>query len=93
MKSTNLPKATDPEEYSDKTEKKMEYPRLVLNLDGINNENWKKAGIKMPAFDIELMRKETEENPIWIHFGAGNIFRGFIALLQQRLEPKRQLAQ
>lgn len=63
----------------------MEYPRLVLNLDGINNENWEKAGIKMPAFDIELMRKETEENPIWIHFGAGNIFRGFIALLQQRL--------
>lgn len=59
---------------------------MKLNLVGIKNkEEWKKAGIKMPAFDIVNMRKKTEENPIWIHFGAGNIFRGFIAKLQQKL--------
>ena len=59
---------------------------MKLNLEGIKNkENWEKAGVKLPAFDIEKMRKATEENPVWIHFGAGNIFRGFIAVLQQKL--------
>ena len=27
----------------------------------------------------------TKAHPIWVHFGAGNIFRGFIAKLQQEL--------
>ena len=46
---------------------------------------WEKAGVRLPAFDVEQMRKKTEEAPIWVHFGAGNIFRAFIAVLQQRL--------
>lgn len=59
---------------------------MKLNLEDIKNkENWEKAGIKLPAFDIVKMRRNTEDNPIWIHFGAGNIFRGFIAVLQQKL--------
>ena len=59
---------------------------MELTLKGIKNkENWEKAGIKMPAFDIEKMKADTAENPVWIHFGAGNIFRGFIAVLQQKL--------
>ena len=59
---------------------------MELTLKGIKEkEIWEKAGIKMPAFDIENMRKNTAENPVWIHFGAGNIFRGFIAVLQQKL--------
>ena len=39
----------------------------------------------MPAFDWKAMAAKTEEKPVWVHFGAGNIFRGFIAVLQQRL--------
>ena len=59
---------------------------MELTLKGIKErENWEKAGIGMPAFDIDKMRKETAENPVWIHFGAGNIFRGFVAVLQQKL--------
>jgi fructuronate reductase len=59
---------------------------MELTLKGIKEkEIWEKAGIKMPAFDIENMRKNTADNPAWIHFGAGNIFRGFIAVLQQKL--------
>lgn len=46
---------------------------------------WEKAGVRLPAFDVEQMRKKTGEAPIWVHFGAGNIFRAFIAVLQQRL--------
>ena len=59
---------------------------MELTLDGIKNiENWEKAGINLPSFDIDVMKKNTKENPVWIHFGAGNIFRGFIAKLQQKL--------
>ncbi|NSW89439.1 MAG: mannitol dehydrogenase family protein [Firmicutes bacterium] len=58
---------------------------------GLNKENLKdkklfeKAGVKVPNFDVDTMISNTAENPIWVHFGAGNIFRGFIAVLQQEL--------
>lgn len=48
-------------------------------------EAFAKAGIKLPSFDWEKMVAETEKTPVWVHFGAGNIFRGFVAVLQQRL--------
>jgi fructuronate reductase len=47
--------------------------------------DWAAAGVRLPAFDIRKMLRATEERPVWVHFGAGNIFRGFIAHLQQRL--------
>jgi len=46
---------------------------------------WKDAGVKMPEYDREKTVRATWEAPVWVHFGAGNIFRGFIAGLQQRL--------
>lgn len=47
--------------------------------------SWQKANTVLPQFDIELMKENTFKAPEWIHFGAGNIFRGFIAPLQQEL--------
>lgn len=49
---------------------------------------WEKAGIALPRYDRERMREETLRSPRWIHFGAGNLFRGFIAELMQRLLEK-----
>ena len=46
---------------------------------------WEAAGVKLPEFDVEAVRRETCTAPIWVHFGAGNIFRAFIAPLQQKL--------
>lgn len=59
---------------------------LKLNLESLaNREAWAEKGIKLPEYDIDKMRENTKANPVWLHFGAGNIFRGFIAVLQQRL--------
>ena len=59
---------------------------MRLNLHGLSDaQAWKNAGIALPAFDIAKMREHTSAHPVWVHFGAGNIFRGFIAELQQRL--------
>ncbi len=46
---------------------------------------WEKAEVTLPKFDWKEMSAATKENPVWVHFGAGNIFRGFIARLQQDL--------
>jgi len=42
-------------------------------------------GIKVPHFDYKSMVEKTKKDPVWVHFGAGNIFRGFIANLQNTL--------
>ena len=46
---------------------------------------WERMGVRLPEYDVEAMREKTKEAPVWVHFGAGNIFRAFIAVLQQRL--------
>lgn len=57
---------------------------MKLNLQGISDTAlWKE--IKLPEFDIEAVRRNTASTPKWLHFGAGNIFRGFIASIAQEL--------
>lgn len=59
---------------------------MKLSLNSISDRGaWESKGIKLPKFDIEAITKNTKANPTWVHFGAGNIFRGFIASLQQEL--------
>ena len=59
---------------------------MKLSYQGIQDRApWEKAGIKLPGFDWRAMADQTEADPVWVHFGAGNIFRGFIARLQHSL--------
>jgi len=59
---------------------------LQLNKDSIKDTIlWEQAGIENVKFNYEHMAAVTTANPTWVHFGAGNIFRGFIAMLQQSL--------
>lgn len=42
-------------------------------------------GYDLPAFDRAAVTANTAARPEWVHFGAGNIFRAFIANLNQRV--------
>lgn len=63
---------------------------LHLNDESLRNtDDWKKAGISLPQFDRQAMIRQIEKTPQWVHFGTGNIFRSFIAVLQQELLDAR----
>ena len=42
---------------------------------------WEEKGYQLPKFDIEAVRAKTHDEPTWVHFGAGNIFRAFPAAI------------
>lgn len=62
---------------------------MKMNLENVQRltrqAEWNLLNVRLPGFDIAAMREKTAEAPIWVHFGAGNIFRGFVARLQQKL--------
>jgi len=60
---------------------------MKLTLQGIREEHaaYEAAGYSLPDFDYETVQKNTYEKPVWIHFGAGNIFRAFQANVMQNL--------
>lgn len=63
---------------------------LSLNHSSIKaSDSWEQAGISLPQFDRDAMLIKTNKNPKWVHFGSGNLFRGFIAVLQQDLLDKK----
>lgn len=58
---------------------------MKLTREGLKSSEWKEKGYILPTFDYEKVLNNTKENPFWIHFGAGNIFRAFQANVVQNL--------
>jgi len=48
---------------------------------GFNPSEWEKKGYQLPKFNIAEVVKKTHDEPTWVHFGAGNIFRAFPAAI------------
>jgi fructuronate reductase len=47
-------------------------------------EEWNKD-YYIPSYDRNTVKINTAKAPIWLHFGAGNIFRAFIAVAMDKL--------
>ena len=50
-----------------------------------NTEFWNSINVVLPKYDIDTVKDATTKNPTWLHVGGGNIFRAFIARVNQRL--------
>ena len=58
----------------------------ALNRESIRNKaEWEKIGIRLPDFDYDELCRRTQAAPRWVHIGPGNLFRGYIAALQQKV--------
>jgi len=60
----------------------------LCDLELQNRELWESRGFSLPRFDRVAVRERTRKAPVWLHFGAGNIFRALPAVMQQRLLDK-----
>ena len=49
--------------------------------NNFNASEWEAKGYELPKYDISAVAKKTHEEPTWVHFGAGNIFRAFPAAI------------
>ncbi len=64
----------------------------------IDLKNWqdsvdelKQHQVVLPLFDTTSVRNQGKKAPIWLHFGGGNLYRGFHAELAQSLADKKEL--
>ena len=59
---------------------------MKLTYDGLRDrEAWAGAGIALPAYDPAGLAERTKADPVWVHFGIGNIFRIFLGGVADRL--------
>ena len=58
---------------------------ITLNKQSLRHPADWPASYTLPTFDTEAMIENTNDYPTWLHIGAGNIFRIFLAGLQQDL--------
>ena len=59
---------------------------MKLNQDILANlQVLQEKSYAVPLFDLGRVKENTASNPIWLHFGPGNIFRAFLCRAHQQL--------
>ncbi len=59
---------------------------MKLTNEGLKDRRaWEEKGYSLPKYNREEIIVNTKKNPVWIHFGAGNIFRAFQANVVENL--------
>lgn len=58
-------------------------------------KNWQKSreelegkGVRLPQCDVDALCKAGADQPVWMHFGGGNLYRAFHAQIAQDLADK-----
>ena len=66
---------------------------MVKLLDNYleKSERFAEAKINIPKFDQGKVAESTTDNPVWVHFGGGNLFRCFHAVVAQDLLNQGEL--
>ena len=65
---------------------------MELTWSGIEKkEEWEKAGIMLPGYDIKSVVQKTKKAPEWVHFGIGNIFRIFLGGIADILLEQQEM--
>ena len=65
---------------------------MELNSQGLKKrEQWLDKGYQLGEYDREEVTALTRKSPLWIHFGAGNIFRAFQANVVEKLLNEKVL--
>lgn len=58
---------------------------MKLAYSTLNDPFWTQHGYQLPQYDAQRVAAQTKTDPRWLHLGAGNIFRAFLAHAQQVL--------
>ena len=48
-----------------------------------DTEELAQMGVELPRYDVDAVRAAGIEQPRWIHFGGGNLYRAFHAQIAQ----------
>ncbi len=58
--------------------------KLIQALDPAYRAEFEEKGYALPQYDREAVKAKTCEEPTWLHFGAGNIFRAYQASILEK---------
>ena len=63
--------------------------KMKLSYEGLKDRAaWESAGVSLPDYDAAALAERTKRDPMWVHFGIGNIFRIFIGGIADTLIRK-----
>ena len=59
---------------------------MKLTIESLKDKAaWEAANIALPSYDVAEVVERTKKDPVWVHFGIGNIFRIFLGGIADRL--------